>query len=630
MKLTFHDPAATIVFDRENPVFELECRTSAGDPVRIFPSDLEEETATPGVQRARFRGVREDWGGEIRVEVVFEEQGPEVAGRIVVDNGSRLEIRRARFPNVTSAPVYPRDRLLFSTPWGDDIEGPVRHIHERRDGEMEYAYPSELAMQYAVLYNPGRSLYLAGYSAADETWGLNARVVHGNRLRLACVWQPFLGRGRWESPPTGCAVLGGSWHPAADLYRKRMAGVFPPPRRPAWMSEAFHGWVQVGMKFEGRDPVYRFRDLPGVYRRAHEATGLTVMHVFGWAGRGHDTLYPDYDANPELGTEDDLRSAMDAIGALGGRAILYTNARLIDPDSRFAREHGGDAARCLREDGGVYEEFYGTSSKTCVACPGAPAYREYLVGQVEKIITRYGAHAVQLDQVSCNKALPCFSRDHDHETPSTNFLPGYDTLLRDLRRRHTELDPAFFTWAEGVHERFGGLYDVNQGHGEDFTWQAGRSVPEQFAYTHPGAIITGTCLTPWHLCWVHGQGKPFDFHLAWMDDPAFARLVRSLLAVRKQYAEYFLRGVFRDSLGLSVVGDGVRAWRIDRGDGQGSLVNLWIPGNEPGDAAAATLTDLDSGRKVRPVYPDRVKVSREHGWVRVSWDGPLATLIWED
>jgi len=52
----------------------------------------------------------------------------------------------------------------------------------------------------------------------------------------------------------------------------------------------FHGWVQVPMHIEGKPPGCRFNDVPEVMRRVLDM-GHNVIHLYGWMGNGHDTLY---------------------------------------------------------------------------------------------------------------------------------------------------------------------------------------------------------------------------------------------------------------------------------------------------------------------------------------------------
>ena len=380
------------------------------------------------------------------------------------------------------------------------------------------------------------------------------------------------------------------------------------------------------MRFEGKEPNYRYSDLPGLCKIIKKA-GMDTLHFGGWQRNGHDTLYPDYDTDPLLGTKEDLRQALDEIKAMGCRAIIYINGRLVDPNSEFYK-NGGDRSVCLKEDGTQYIETYGSSARFRLACPSCREYRSYLAGQVTKIVSQYGAHAMQVDQISCNCGVFCFDARHGHSTPANNFLKGMEEELKEIRKVHKELDPDFFTWAEGCHERFGQHCDVEQGHGEEFTWQIGESTPEQFKYTYPNRIVTGISHRIQQLCHAYAQGKPFDFPIHSLKDEDFRGLVKKFVALRKKLPEYFVHGKFTDSVGLEA-GQGVRVFGIEKKGGQGLLVNLWLPGAELSQKGTVLLKNPRPKWKCRGCHPRSMRVSRKSGWVEVMLKGPVGTLVFE-
>ena len=435
---------------------------------------------------------------------------------------------------------------------------------------------------------------------------------------------PVVEKGAWRSPECGFAVLPGGWHAAADLYSSHMRASFKPPDVPDWMRRGFHGWVQVPMGFEGGKIQRRFSDLPATFSRIKQI-GFDVMHVYGWAGRGFDTKYPEYDVNPALGTVDEFRRALEAVRTMGGRTILYINGRLVDPSTGFYRRGGKDAV-CLQEDGSPYIERYGTSVRFRIACPACQAYREQIIGKVRRIVQDYGADAIQIDQISCNPGFLCFDRRHPHPTPATNFLPGVSEMLSGLRKVHKPINPEFFTWCEGCHERYGQFYDVNQGHGEAYSWQIGESLPEQFRYTYPHYIVTGLCTSLQRLCHTFAQGKPFDLPIEYLDDASIAAMASELIAVRKAYPEYFAGGVFRDSAGLEI-SQGARGYLIERQDGGAGLVNVWVPGAAPGARSRASIRLMDCMGPAKPAFPSDLTIGTDGSWLELTWQGPVATLV---
>lgn len=555
----------------------------------------------------------------------FQKKNAEVICSASLQTSGEIPVVALRFPVIEVNPAYPFDRLLMPHPMGDDMRFPTRLLRERYDGSLTYIYPASVGMQYMVLYNRARSVYLSAYSTGTESFGLTASA-DGDLLRLSLTWYPFLEQaGRWESPQCGMALLPGGWHKAADLYRSHMAGHFRPPELPKWMQEDFHGWVQFPMLIEGKEPACTFAELPEVYQRIARA-GMNTLHVYGWSGTAFDTKYPEYVVNPVLGTPADVKRALDEIRRMGGHVILYTNGRLVDHDTDYYRS-GGDRTVCRKADGTTYIETYGTSATFDVACPGAKGYRDKMVEAFKELVETYGAHAAQIDQVSCAPGYFCWDKSHDHDTPARNFLPGYDDMLARIHEVYRSADEDFFVWLEGCHERFARYCEVGQGHGEEQTWTAGESLPEQYHYTFPDHLCTGISDGIWRLCHTYGQGKPFDFHIHNLDDEEFATLLAQLLAVRRAEKAYFLKGRFLDDAPLEYAKNGCRMWAIERSDGQGLLVNIWSPGTSVGQAAEAKLAVPRPGA-VRPVLPKDLSIREKGGWVTLSWTGPVATLVW--
>ena len=99
-----------------------------------------------------------------------------------------------------------------------------------------------------------------------------------------------------------------------------------------------------------------------------------------------------------------------------------------------------------------------------------------------------------------------------------------------------------------------------------------------------------------------------------------------LVAVRKAHPDYFVRGVFRDCVGLEV-SKGARGYLIEREDGGGRLINLWAPGTEPGVHAQASLRLPGGPLSAKPVFPSDLAMSTDGSWIHLAWTGPVATVL---
>lgn len=643
---TFDRVADQICINPLDPPFRLVIDVPLSDgpgiPVEAASAPPSSEENEDGVTLHYEIGVGAD---TFNVALHLRPTEREVLATLTVRHAGPSRLRSVVFPVVPQA-TNTFDRLLMASAWGDDIPLPCQTIRAFCDGggnikrmgmpylvagddEVVYTYPSIMAMQYMVLHNEARSLYVACYGTDDATKTFHAKAPGKYDLELSIAHHLFMGEGEWTSPECSLALLPGGWHDAADLYASHMRPFCPAADAPAWLRQTFHGWIEVMMKREGRPPEHRYADLPRLYREIVQPTGLNVLKISGWCNTAFDRNYPDYKANPELGTPEELKAACDQVRSMGGRVEFYTNMRLVDPDSDFWR-NGGHRCICVDEHGEAYIEQYGTSSAFRIACPACPEYRAYFATQVERMIAAYGAGAMQADQTSCNLDHFCFEAAHPHATPATNFLAGLEATLEHVRRVYRKLDSGFYLWGEGCHERFARFIDVHQGHGEEYTWQIGISTPEQFLFTYPDAIVTGHAKTGVQgLCYAHAQGKPFDVNIRNLAEPGFGELLKRFVAVRAAEPAYFLDGVFRDDADLTLIGRDVRAFGLHRRDGAGLLVNLWRPGAGAEQESIAQLKHPRQGWAIRAVDPAGTDIKQDGEWIAVAWTGPVASVVFE-
>jgi len=615
-----------------SPLFEISTSISGRGDIdeTITAADFQSLTIERdgNTSVAVFEGPPALWGGNIRVEITFRQLESEIEARLSIDSESYFPIQRIRFPVIREKEV-PYDTLLLSHPMGDAIHYPSRVIGGRLSGIISYRYPATLAMQYMVLFNQGRSLYISAYHLGDEVFEHTVRTDRGY-LKCSIDWFPFIERGTWESSPVGFGMFPGGWHSSADLYRSRMARHFQPPPIPKWLREDFDGWLQLSLESDSDPPRLRYDELPEFYETYVAPLGLNNLQLFSWQENYKLKDYPRCWASENCGGADALRTAMEDIEAMGGRVGLYVNGRLIDPTTYFYRD-GGASALALNESGGGYTETY--SRVYYVACPYAKAYNDAMFENAERMLRIYGNNSLFFDQINCTYGPICYSTEHGHTKPSNAFIPGLTGYLSRIRDLYTELDPDFFVWAEGCNELTGRYVHVHQSHGEEMYWTVGDSLPEQYRYTYPNHIVMGQANDIFQMCHTFGQGKPFDFHFRRVTDRNSHRwvpLFKDLVRVRKSEPGYFYRGVFKDTVGLEVCGIDIRHWGIEREDGDGLMTNFWARGRDLGQPAEAAIRHPRPGAHPRVVYPDSLKIVAQGGdWYGLEWVGPIACVVWE-
>ena len=406
----------------------------------------------------------------VRLTHVGEELRSSLEVALPGDGG--VLVRTLDFPVIPVDFRVGADRLLIPSDSGELLLDPATALVSGGfQGEARFRYPGRAAMQYTEVYNQHEGLYVASYSTGDESFDIGHEVPE-EQLRIFYRWYPFVRKGKWFSPTLSLCLHEGDWHQGADLYRTVMKRVLATPVVPDWMREDFHGWIKLLNKAENQPVQVRFRDLPDVLDKALKAD-LNILNSAGWSGVGFDTRYPDYEINEDVGTEHELRAALEEAHRRGGKILLYINGRLVDPLSEFYRE-GGDTAVVLKEDGTCFTEGYHTSVDFRIACPSSAHYRKWLAREIEYAMS-LGADGLQIDQISMAPAEDCFAEGHEHSRPANNWTRGVVELLRESKTADRSANPNSFAWIEGQHEVFGQIYEVNQSHGECFSWREPRS-----------------------------------------------------------------------------------------------------------------------------------------------------------
>lgn len=572
---------------------------------------------------------------QIQFSITYHLEPDELLSQISCEVTGNGQVESIQYPISRIAELSVQDQLLISSAWGDNIERPSKTIHDvststsirfgqdyirYAEDEIIYTYPSIMAMQYMVLYNSSHSVYISTYSTGDETMTYHAKSTGKYDLELSIQHYPFLDHGSWSSPLCSQSILKGDWHTAARLYRTHMAAEFPKADSPEWMSHDFHGWAQFALKYENKDPGILYRELPELYENVQRRLGLEDIYVAAWSGRGHDTEYPDCRICEPLGTGEELHDALASIHKLGGRCILYTNGRQIDNQTDYYYEVGKFAV-CRDETGEPYLEEYGSTSKFETACPGESGYYEKMGEVTQEFIQTYNADGMFIDQISCCVAPFCHDKTHSHSKPGNHFLPGVEKELTIIRNRHKSLNPDYYTVAEGCHERFSSFYDVNQSHGEEYTWQIGKSLPEQFIYTFPDRIVTGLCQNKHQLYHTMSQFKPVDITESCYADETTHPVIRSYVQMRKQYPQFFFHATFKDDDEVFSP-DHTKVSRVLSEDASNSICIYQSSFFD--DEHHSSVVQLDFAySECKPMYPEDLQITVLDGMIKADWTGPI-------
>lgn len=588
----------------------------------------------------------------LTVQVHGEE---ETLWRAAIDNRAPVMVREVWFPWLRGIVSVGRDPAHDCLAWpagcGQRIPNPLARLggdHSFRGYSLEYnrlrgLYPGPLSMQWLDLYTADAGLYLASYdpSLATTCLHISKQFDPTETLALAIVKYPFAGQGAsWDSPPAGVAAHTGDWHWGARRYRAWANAWMQTPKPPGWV-QRMPGWVCTIMKHQYGEINW---DYPGIGQLLTEAqsVGLDTLFLFGWYQGGHDNGYPtSYDPDPLMGGAEGLRAALADVRRRGGRAILYTQGRLLDPAADYYA-HTGHRIAARSVWGQPYQESYtfwgpgtlldaASHKQFAIACPGCPEWGEQLLAQGHAV-HRLGADGVLFDQIGGQPPYPCFAEGHGHATPAEAFGAPQLRNLRALREEFKAVDAEFSLVVECLTDALAGYVDVTHGAWPGFQ-HGPESMPELFRYTFPEHILTDRMteredLAEAGFAFVNGLRFNVEIDAArgtMARAPRLAHLLRGLTGLYRRYAPWLLEGTFVDGEGAEGAANGLvhRTFRA----AEGLAVVQWNPTDEPQAA------DLRTGGRVREalqVAPDEDVQPAEGplppGALRVTLvDGPCAS-----
>ena len=357
---------------------------------------------------------------------------------------------------------------------------------------------------------PHRRAVLASYDEElDYTRMCFGRTGDGPTAAMWIVKYPFAGAGvSWESPALALGIHSGDWHWGADRYRRWFEGWARPPEVPRKVQEMLGGLRELLIKGPGGEVAHPYESMVTLARQVREQPHGVSFLVAGWMHDGHDTYFPEYVPNPDLGGERALIAALDGVHEQGVAATAYMNGRICNVETDTYRTHGKAWSVLGRAPGlGVnstdFFELHENWNKSwgdrpgqgwfAVMCPSAKGWQDHLVGEVSRVVGEYGFDGVFLDQPGSYYGELCYNPGHGHDTPASAWGPGLLELFRRVRGEMRTLDPDSILWTEGMNDAFGQYMDY--GMDKNPLWQPMRIHPdsesfvEMWRYTLPDRII---------------------------------------------------------------------------------------------------------------------------------------------
>ncbi len=467
-----------------------------------------------------------------------------------------------------------RDALLMPMGLGRKIENPWHAIRDRYHTEYMSAdyhqitysqtYPFPSSMAWFGVQTGRYFLYLGRHDERFRVCVLNAQNTPrhcADALMLSVSHYPAVLAG--ETVTCGQTLVNlflGDWRQGAACYRRWADTWYTPYQRPEWVTH-LSGWQRIICKHQYGEVFFTYRDLVKAWQDCKEV-GLTGLLVFGWWKGCFDNHYPEYEPDPALGGEEELRKAIREIREDGGRVLLYSQGVLIDTQTDYYRLKG--KAVCRKDiDGNEYQEFYKFSNdgtllnqfgyKTFVsACQATDEWQSRLV-ESAKLKLSFDPDCIFFDQVGGHMPRPCFDTTHKHGNRIDDEA-YYRCQNLDVLHGLIGEDQAVGT--ENTVDCFSPYVQFHHGH-EIGTWYEKESFPQMFRQTFPEEVVSNRLLhddradmtQQLNYAFIHGLRYDVSIYRGRKcllgEIPTYANALKRLLLLREQYKEFFYEGTYR-------------------------------------------------------------------------------------
>lgn len=454
----------------------------------VAPAGKPRITTTTGEIRVEYAEVNSRTFGVLPVKLSFgvRLQGDEAHWWSEVSNGTADAIvKELQFPLVGGLNLQ-RDQGLVTTAYGGqryadpkqiirEAHPLTRHWYQNADHQslqVQYVYPGFQAANNCFAF-PGKDagLYFGSHDATFRNTLHLWRLYPDDKLETGFVKHLFTRAG--ENIRFDGFVISpyqGTWHVAADKYGRWAKTWFKPLPRPDWM-RGYNGWQRLILKHQNGDILFPYNSFAQIFADGAKA-GVKSLFMFAWHPGGHDRMYPDYVADPEMGGEEGLRAGIKKFqDELGGSVILYASGRLVDRQSKFFEEKGRKIAIKTRSgaeardaylfgNAGTYERLYGSVELTPM-CLDVPEWVAVLKGVIDKAGS-YGCKAVFFDQLGLQES-PCWDKSHGHFVPYVTQTQGKRRVIQELRDYTRARYPGMAFGVEVFADAVGEYFDFAHG-----------------------------------------------------------------------------------------------------------------------------------------------------------------------
>lgn len=459
--------------------------------------------------------LKKDHAFEVRAEIDNRTDGL-IVDRIIGPVLNNIDLDFAKFPVIwpggigakISAPPQ-KDQKFYdycTVRWKNYAPNSpkIKEIYTRYPGNM-------CTMAWFALAGEKCGLY---FGSADPAFGIKdfsfRYHTESKMSSIALSYYVMLQAGqKWSGLLYELCPYQGSWHKAADHYRKSIDpnGSFV-RKAPQWIRDCSGMFLCILKQQNGRHVMWNYSDIGTSMSDCADRLGFDLLALFGWAHGGHDHLYPDYFPDPVLGGKEALKKGIRQAKDRGKRIYLYANGQLIDQANEKFWSEAGESISILNENGTPVVENWRKFTDTpgyrfgC-ACLYDERWFDKMLGLAIQA-NDLGADGILYDQLAVGSPRICFSKDHGHAVPAMVRGSDANRMLKRIADHMSRINPDFVIFTEGLHDSelpsipffhasIPGFYHVPKQESV-LHWMKDdvpiRNMPELFRYTFPESRIS--------------------------------------------------------------------------------------------------------------------------------------------
>lgn len=510
----------------------------------------------------------------------------------IQNNEPHSVVREMQYPLIRNIDA-PADHKLYTSEAGGRLyDKPIQKIN--RISSAPYKKPEQIFRQHDVKY--GYKVFMNCFALLGKTQGLyfgshdntfqdtwhGLRTYKGadgefDRLELGFFKYPHCFCGEtWSCAANVVAPYTGSWHTAANIYRRWVDTWWEYREAPEWVRK-LRSWQRVIFKHQYGEYFFKYPDLYGRLKEVDKSVNSNAVFLFGWWAEGMDHGNPDYSPDESQGGDEALKRAIAEYQADGSHLLLYFNGKLIDRESRYYRSGMGPKV-CRHDNTGseILERYKFTGQGTwlgeydqrtfAIATMMHPDWNRVLFALQDRAFA-LGAHSVFFDQLGyIEKESTNWDTSREFTVPDVFGIQKRMECLKLLRERCKQMAPDFALGAEGTVDALAQYCDYTHGYpanDEPTRWM------NFFKFTFPELVFTDRGQRDdndvyWHVNNTILDGQRIDIEIFRCRDlidtcPIYQSYLAEVNALKEHYETTLLCGKYMDTLGFECSNEKVDA-----------------------------------------------------------------------